>query len=178
MLDTARELFCRRGIHATGITSIIQESNVARRTLYEHFGSKENLLRAVFEREGKMWFDWFDVSLPAMSADPKTQLIRLFDLLHDWFSGPGFYGCIFINAVAEHDKQLGWMAPHAHAHLKAVRERILRLAEAAAVPQPDVAADQLCLLIDGAIVSAMVSRRPDSALTAQKVALTLLARQE
>lgn len=178
LLDAARSLFCRHGIHATGITSILEASNVARRTLYEHFGSKENLLRAVFEREAKMWFDWFDVDLPALAADPRTQLLKLFDLLHAWFSSPDFYGCIFINAVAEHDKDLSWVAPYAHTHLNAVRERVLHLAKAADLPHPDMAADQLCLLIDGAIVSAMMSGRPDSALTAQSLAVSLLVRTE
>ena len=174
LLDTARQLFCRRGIHATGIALILEESSVARRTLYEHFGSKENLLKAVFAREAKMWFDWFDTDLPALSSQPREQLLGLFDLLHAWFSGPDFYGCIFINAVAEHDKELSWVAPHAHAHLQAVRQRVLLLAEQGGLPQPESVADQLCLLIDGAIVSAMVAGRPDAALTARDLAQRVL----
>ncbi|MBC6962895.1 MAG: TetR/AcrR family transcriptional regulator, partial [Nitrosomonas sp.] len=60
ILQTARRLFCQVGFHATGITRILDESGVSRRSLYTHYGSKENLLKAVFQEEANIWFRWFD----------------------------------------------------------------------------------------------------------------------
>ena len=37
---------------------------MARRSLYVHYGSKENLLKAVLDTEANMWFHWFDLDLP------------------------------------------------------------------------------------------------------------------
>src|SRR6187200_2326959 len=85
LLEAATELFCRQGIHATGVTAIIDRAQVARKTLYERYGSKDNLLRAVFAREAERWFVWFDQTLPGLSNDPSRQLISVFDLLGDWF---------------------------------------------------------------------------------------------
>ena len=85
LLQTACRLFCKEGIHATGIARIIEESGVSRRTLYLHFGSKENLLKAVFEAEASIWFRWFDRDLPQMHCSPVERILALFDLMQNWF---------------------------------------------------------------------------------------------
>jgi AcrR family transcriptional regulator len=175
LLNTARQLFCRDGIHATGIARVLSEANVARRTLYERFGSKENLLRAVFEREADMWFYWFDVVLPNRFTQPVERILGLFDLLRDWFASDEFYGCIFINAVAEHDKTSSWVRGLAEAHLAKVHGRIMHLTTAAGVNDPAITADQISMLIDGAIVTAMMTRRASAALIAQRTARDILA---
>lgn len=174
LLDAARKLFCRDGIHTTGVARVIDEASVARRTLYERYGSKENLLRAVFEREASMWYYWFDVVLPDRHSGAGEQLLGLFDILHDWFSSEDFYGCIFINAVAEHDKTTGWVREIALAHLACVNARILALVRKTGVKQPREVTDQLSMLIDGAIVSAMMTRSPVAAHTAKRTANAIL----
>lgn len=174
LLEAAAELFCREGIHATGVTAVIVKAQVARRTLYERYGSKDNLLRAVFDREGRRWFEWFDTTLPARWNDPQAQLIGLFDLLGEWFESEDFYGCIFINAAAEHHKEVSWVVPLARKHLAAVHERILQLVKNSGHEKPDLIADELSLLIDGAIVTAMMARDPAGASTAKRVAKQIL----
>jgi AcrR family transcriptional regulator len=174
LLDAARQLFCREGIHATGIARVLSHAKVARRTLYERFGSKENLLRAVFEREADMWFYWFDVQLPHRFNGPENKITGLFDLLHEWFDSGEFYGCIFINAVAEHDKTASWVRDLAEDHLSKVHGRILNMVREAGVPDPAMTADQISLLIDGAIVTAMISRNAAAATIAKKTAIDIL----
>ena len=174
LLEAATELFCREGIHATGVTAIINRAQVARRTLYERYGSKDNLLRAVFQREAQRWFVWFDQTLPTLSTDPSAQLLGLFDLLRDWFADDQFYGCIFINAAAEHHKDVSWVVPIARTHLTAIRERILDLVKSSGLEKPDLIADELSLLIDGAIVTAMMTRDPAGAFTAKRIAKRIL----
>ncbi|AKC69937.1 TetR/AcrR family transcriptional regulator [Pandoraea oxalativorans] len=173
LLETARRLFCREGIHATGVARILTEAGVARRTLYENYGSKDNLLKAAFEHEAQMWFQWLD-DLPRRASDPEQQLLILFDVLQEWFSSDRFFGCLFTNAVAEHEKESSWVRDLALAHFSEVQRRIVVLAGAAGLVDPQAFARQFCLLVDGAIAIAMVTRKSDSADTARTIAHCLL----
>ncbi len=175
LLATAKRLFCSDGIHATGVARILKESGVARRTLYERFGSKENLLRAVFEAEAQMWIGWFDTDLPARFDDPAEQLLGLFDLLDGWFEDSEFFGCIFVNAVAEHEKEAGWVRDTAIAHRHIVNARLRKLLRRAGVRQAALVTDKLSLVIDGAIVTAMVTGQASAAMLAKRIAQDVLA---
>ena len=55
LIDTALELFNRDGYRATGIDKILAESGVAKMTLYNHFGSKDELIVAALERRDARW---------------------------------------------------------------------------------------------------------------------------
>src|SRR5262249_14023818 len=59
LLNAATYLFCKNGINATGIDAIIDEAGTAKTTLYKLFGSKNNLVHAVLETEGRQWREWF-----------------------------------------------------------------------------------------------------------------------
>ena len=50
ILTTAYGLFCRHGIGSVGVDTIIDQSGVAKMTLYRHFRSKDDLVLAVLER--------------------------------------------------------------------------------------------------------------------------------
>jgi AcrR family transcriptional regulator len=166
LLNAATHLFCKNGINATGIDAIIDEAGTAKTTLYKLFGSKTNLVHAVLESEGKQWREWFIASIEAGGGDPQTKLARIFPALKSWFGEERFYGCPFINAVAEHDKDHKQFRNIALRHKKVVLAHIEKLAGEAGAAEPEVLAHQLALLIDGAIVAAMVSGNPDVADTA------------
>jgi AcrR family transcriptional regulator len=166
LLNAATHLFCKNGINATGIDAIIDEAGTAKTTLYKLFGSKTNLVHAVLESEGKQWREWFIASIEAGGGDPQTKLSRIFPALKSWFGEERFYGCPFINAVAEHDKDHRQFRNIALRHKKVVLAHIEKLAGEMGAAEPEVLAHQLALLIDGAIVAAMVSGNPDVADTA------------
>ncbi|WP_240141346.1 TetR/AcrR family transcriptional regulator [Nitrosomonas sp. HPC101] len=157
ILQTARRLFCRAGIHATGIARIIEESGVSRRSLYTHYGSKENLLKAVFEAEADIWFRWFDTDLPAIECSPVNRVLALFDLMRIWFSSEDFYGCVFINAVAEHEKSNSWIQEIANGHREKISARLQAMVAECGARDPGMVTEKLNLLIDGTIVTAMVT---------------------
>src|ERR1700719_1111723 len=166
LLNAATHLFCKNGINATGIDAIIDEAGTAKTTLYKLFGSKTNLVHAVLESEGKQWREWFIGAIEAGGGDPQTKLARIFPALKQWFGEERFYGCPFINAVAEHDKDQKQFRNIALRHKKVVLAHIEKLAAEMGAADPEVLAHQLALLIDGAIVAAMVSRNPCVADTA------------
>src|SRR4029077_17587154 len=166
LLNAATHLFCKNGINATGIDAIIDEAGTAKTTLYKLFGSKTNLVHAVLESEGKAWREWFIGAIEAGGGDPQTKLTRIFPSLKSWFGDERFYGCPFINAVGEHDKDAKQFRAIAMRHKKVVLAHIEKLADEMGAAEPEVLAHQLALLIDGAIVAAMVSRNPGVADTA------------
>jgi AcrR family transcriptional regulator len=175
LLSAATHLFCKNGINATGIDAIIDEAGTAKTTLYKLFGSKINLVHAVLESEGKQWREWFIGAIEAGGGEPQAKLARIFPALKSWFGEERFYGCPFINAVAEHDKDQKQFRAIALKHKKVVLAHIEKLAGEMGAAEPETLAHQLALLIDGAIVAAMVSRNPAVADTAGLAAGSLLA---
>jgi hypothetical protein len=103
-------------------------------------------------------------------------LRRIFPLLEDWFGQDRFYGCPFINAIGEHDKGENRLRELTLAHKRAVLQRIEQLCEDAGSPEPARLAHQIGLLIDGAIVVAMISRDAGAAKLAAETAEGLFAR--
>jgi AcrR family transcriptional regulator len=171
---TATRLFNENSIHATGIDRIIAEAGVARRTLYNQFGSKEGLIRAVMQRESDAWFEWLDSQLtPANVNNTRQRIIRFFALLGEWFSRSDFKGCSFINAVGEHPLD-NCVRPIAKAHRQANFEYIRGLLGGSKISNLDKVADQIALLADGATVTAMVTGNPGMADTAASAALALI----
>jgi AcrR family transcriptional regulator len=173
LLNAATHLFCKNGINATGIDAIINEAGTAKTTLYKLFGSKNNLVHAVLETEGKQWREWFMGAIESGGGTPQAKLARIFPALKDWFRQERFYGCPFINAVGEHDKDQKQLRAIAMRHKKVVLSYIAKLAGEMGAAEPEVLAHQLGLLMDGAIVAAMVSRDPGVADTAGLAACSL-----
>ena len=123
-------------------------------------------MHAVLETEGKQWREWFIAAIEAGGGNAQTKLARIFPALKDWFGQERFYGCPFINAVGEHDKDQKQFRAIAMRHKKVVLAHIEKLAGEMGAAEPEVLAHQLALLMDGAIVAAMVSRDPGVADTA------------
>jgi AcrR family transcriptional regulator len=173
LLNAATRLFCKNGINATGIDAIINEAGTAKTTLYKLFGSKTNLVQAVLESEGKQWREWFIDAIESGGGEAQVKLARIFPALKSWFGEERFYGCPFINAVGEHDKDQKQFRAIAMRHKKVVLSHIEKLAGEMGATDPESLAHQLALLIDGAIVAAMVSRNPGVADTAALAASSL-----
>jgi AcrR family transcriptional regulator len=174
LLLAARRLFCQAGIHATGITRILEEAGVARQSLYTHYGSKENLLKAVLDTEANMWFHWFDLDLPALKCSPSQRILALFDLIEKWFEKEDFFGCIFVNAVAEHEKDSGWVRDMAGTYRDQIIDRLGALVMESGARNPDIVIQKLGLIIEGAIITAMVTQNSKAAHIARLAAEDVL----
>ncbi|GGC75140.1 TetR/AcrR family transcriptional regulator [Chelatococcus reniformis] len=167
ILAAADRLFYGQGIRAVGVDTIAAGAGISKRTLYNHFPSKDELIVAYLQ--GRM-----QPPRPA-SGDPAGEVLRLFKLMSRVFAQEGFRGCPFVNAVAE----VGDDNPAARALAVAFKEQrrlwfrdLLVLAEAR---DADGLAMQLMLLLDGAIAAALVRRDPSVADAACAAVRTLLA---
>lgn len=161
IIEVARELFCRDGIHATGIDRILTEAAASKMTLYGRFGSKEALVREVLTREGAEWREMFFASIAAAGPDPADCLQATIPALRTWFEGTRFYGCAFMNAAAEHAKGSGggepWLREMTAQHHAAIIAFLETQAQAAGYAEPRMMARQVLLVLDGAIAAMMVS---------------------
>ena len=160
ILAVARDLFCRNGIHATGIDRILAEAGASKMTLYSRFGSKEALLREVLARQGVHQRTVIFACMDAAGPDPRAAIAGVIDGLRALCDGDEFLGCAFMNAAAEHTKGLGaepWLRDAAQAHAGEIHARVATLAEAAGCPDPITTASQVLLTMDGAIAGLMVS---------------------
>jgi AcrR family transcriptional regulator len=174
LLETALRLFSEKGFHATGIDTILAEAGVAKMTLYKYFHGKDDLILAALELRDRRWMEWFGEELQGRGKTPQQRLLAVFDILGDWFGQEEFRGCLFINAASEYcglDARIGDLVAR---HKRLVREELQRLAREAGVSQPAALADQLSLLVEGAIVMALMEQSPGWATTAKEAARVLV----
>ncbi len=174
VLETADRLFYAGGVRAVGIDRIIAESGVAKMTLYAHFRSKDDLILAVLRYREEQFLGWFGEAMERHIQFGKNRLGSLFAALKEWFETPTFRGCAFINASVE-------LADVAHPGSVFAREQKGRfhafladliegsLGQSAAKLAPAVA-----LLIEGAIVMAVIEGSSRPADLARDAAMRLL----
>lgn len=174
LIDTAIALFNRHGFHATGVDRIVAVAKVAKKTLYAHFPSKEDLILAALSRKRAAFSDKFLPMVLASSDDPKERLLALFELAKSWFADPDFHGCIFINAAAEYSEAGHPINACAREFKTLLHDFARTQAAAGGVADPDGLADQIALLFEGATTVAQVSARPDAATTAKTIAAQLI----
>ena len=175
ILDVARELFCRDGIHATGIDRILAAAGASKMTLYTRFGSKEALLGAVLREEGRLQRAHLFGAMDRGGADPAARLRQVVPAMQAWFTSDRFYGCALMNAIAEHTKGEAWLRDLAADHHQQVLSAFTAAAKAAGYAEPEVLARQILLLMDGMIAATMVSGSPAVIDAAQRTLDAILA---
>jgi AcrR family transcriptional regulator len=166
----AARLFYRRGIHATGVELIAQEANVSKRTLYQHFPSKndlvDNYLRGMDARGGspnEQRLD--DPTLPA-----RDRLLAIFEMSRR----DVMRGCPFHNAAVESAGSLPTADAIVRAHKQQFIRRLIAVAQEAGAADPHLLGQQLAVLFEGS--TAMATSLNDTApvVHARAAAATLI----
>jgi len=174
LIDTAIGLFCEHGYHATGIDLILSEAGVSKKTLYTHFRSKEELIMAALRKYDGLFRNEFMRQVERLGKSPREKLLALFDAAESWFSQQQFFGCMFINVVGEYSQEDSPIREISKQFKRSMRDYIKELCLQAGAGEPDALADQLALIFEGAIVTAQVSGKVDSARTAREIAEKLI----
>ena len=166
ILETVDRLFYGQGIRAVGVETIAAEVGISKRTLYNHFPSKDALIVGYLLRRF--------ASLRESERQPADQILGEFDRLERGFKSKGFRGCPFVNAVTE----LGEPEHPANEMAVAFKEQrrtwFRDLLVQLKVPNPEGLATQLALLVDGAIAGMLVRGDPAMARAAKEAACVLL----
>ncbi len=174
LLEAAIGLCCRKGVAATSVDEIIEESGVARMTLYNRYGSKDALIHAALAHEASVWRAWFFTRLAETAGTPREKLLSLFEIMDEWFRREDYLGCALMNAAMESRNTDEKLAGIIRVHKSHVLEQVRALVHAAGVDDVELLTQQIDLLMDGAIVKAAIKKSPAPALEARKIAETLL----
>lgn len=173
LLTAATELFYREGVRSVGIDRVIEHAGVAKGSLYNTFGSKEELIRAYLEGRHTRTRERMARELAARFRTPRERLVGVFEVQGMTFTEPDFRGCAFVGASAQSERG-GAVEQVSDEYRTWVRSLFLDLAYAAEAPDPETLARQLVLLYDGAGISAWMDHDPDAAKAAAAVAATLV----
>ncbi|WP_433785559.1 TetR/AcrR family transcriptional regulator [Actinomycetospora sp. CA-101289] len=171
ILDVASVLFYERGIHAVGVDTIAAESGVTKRTLYDRFGSKDELVAAYLRARDERWRALVVATVEA-ADDPVDRALAPFAALEEWVAGAG-RGCAFVNAFAELDDAAHPGRAVIHDEKRWLRTLFAAELERAGVPDAPGLALQLLVLHEGALVAHAVAAEP-AALRAAGDAARLL----
>ena len=167
ILETADRLFYLRGIRAIGVDTIAAEVGISKRTLYNHFPSKDELIAAYLQGRFN--------KAPPSDKPPVEQILGTFDRLERGFASKGFRGCPFVNAVAELGSEDRPVKKIAVAFKESRRIWFRDLLLKLDVPDPEGLATQLTLLVDGSIAQDLVRDDPSMARAAKEAARVLLS---
>jgi AcrR family transcriptional regulator len=172
LLEAASELFYEEGVNTVGIDRVIERAGVAKASLYNTFGSKEELIRSYLEARHEARRARIEHGL-ARFKTPRDKLLGVFDLLGDIVADPRFRGCAFMRASAE--AKDGGLVQAAVERARAwMRELLVSLARDAGAAHPERLGQQLAVIYDGATVSGQLERDPRVAREAKAMAATLL----
>jgi len=166
ILETADRLFYLQGIRAVGVDTIAAEIGISKRTLYNHFPSKDALIAAYLKRRFNQ--------IPPSSKPPVEQILGTFDRLERGFASKGFRGCPFVNAVAELGAGDRAVRKIAIAFKESRRVWFRDLLVQLGVADAEALATQLTLLVDGSIAQVLVRDDPSMARAAKQAARVLL----
>jgi AcrR family transcriptional regulator len=154
ILTAAADLFRQHGIRRVGVEAIAVAAGTNKMTLYRHFASKDELvvewLRGLVDQHNAIWSELADRN----PGDARAQLVEWFKRMAKTMSDMDRHGCPFANSLAElHDSN--------HPARRLIeefkgrgRERFVRLCRQAGVKSPEVVADELFFLFEGAQLSA------------------------
>jgi AcrR family transcriptional regulator len=179
LVETAMKLFCKHGFRATGIDTVLNESGVAKKTLYNHFRSKDELIIATLQKRDEDFMNFarsgIEKYAPRQEGDPRmARALALFDTLSEWINDDSFTGCTFINASAEFPRREDPIHVACANHKKLVTQFIEELIAELPLPDSRQTAKQITLLVEGAIVVAHTACDTSGVMLAKETTRQLL----
>jgi AcrR family transcriptional regulator len=172
ILAAADTLFARRGINATSMNDLYIEARVSKRTLYQHFAGKDELVAAYL---GAADHDTASGPLTVLTrADlaPRARLLELFTALEQ-LPRP-LRADPFVSAAVEFPDPSHPAHRAAAEHGRRLQQRLTDLARAAGARDPERVGRRLALLYDGAAIRAFVDDDSASIADAYAIAAAIL----
>ena len=170
ILTAATTLFHSEGIHATGVERLIEHAHVSKRTFYQHFPSKNDLVVEYLRRIHQAGGLPSEQAIDSTDAPPRARILALFDC------GPGvrFRGCPFHNAAVEAADAMPEVENIVHQHKLDFIARLIRAAAEAGARDPYQLGNQLAVLFEGARALATSLNDTSPLLHARSAAETLI----
>jgi AcrR family transcriptional regulator len=173
LLAAANELFYENGIHSVGIDRVIEHAGVAKASLYDCFGSKDELIRAYLEARSAARRALINERV-GRHDDPRNKILSIFDTLGEVVARPGYRGCAFVRASADANSsaKVRSVCSETRAFMLG---KFTDLCREAGAGDPQLLGKQLVLLYDGAATSAYMDGNGEAVGTARALAEQLLS---
>ena len=178
LLEAAARRFYAHGLAGTGIDTITAEAGVARKSLYNNFASKADLVTAYLYARHEEWLGLYRSRLEK-AVTPQDRVLAVFDAYADHADlayEHGFRGCGLLNAAAELPAgDPGRAVVRRH---KEEVEALLAEHLAEVLPDPTkqaaTLARHLAFLLEGAMVRAGLEGDDNCVREARRIAAALI----
>lgn len=177
VIETVSRLFYEQGFHATGINQIIEDSSVAKASLYQHFSSKDDLLDAYLQYVSEQWHKDFE-AFHAKQTAGENKILALFDFRKQLALKSQFKGCAFVRVAYElpdlNEQALEKIQKFKSSVKNFIKENIMRLSTPLSQPQADELLELLLYLYEGCGIQSTLLRSVQPIEDAKKIAQKLL----
>lgn len=157
ILVAASRLFYEQGIRAVGVDAIVEEADVAKVTLYNNFGSKDELAAAYVRHRRDLWQSWIE-GFVGRADSSREKLLLLFDALEQWMEDSGFRGSAAINAFSEIPDPEHPVRIAATEYREWNQGYLKELAIAAGSEAPEKLARKVWILLEGATIASVMEQ--------------------
>jgi AcrR family transcriptional regulator len=178
LVDAAIRRFYRDGFRSVGIDQVLADVGISKTAFYKHFESKEDLMVAALEKQNGWLQDTFRAMIRERGGPAAIdQLYAAFDVVEHIIASDDFQGCMFVNVAME------FPLPHEPAHVlaaqnkRAIEEILYGLAVEAHAADPSALAQELCLIMEGAYVTRVVTGKRNTVDIARRIAKLVIASQ-
>lgn len=171
LLDAAAALFYQEGVNI-GIEALCRAAGVSKRSMYQLFTSKDDVLAASLDRAGSRYLSRL---LPAPEADlpPRDRIMHVFERLESLSASPDYLGCPFLATAFELKNPEHPASVVARRYKDALTDFFREQARRGGADNPDQLAHQLTVVFDGSSARAMAQAQSLDGL-ATATAATLL----
>jgi AcrR family transcriptional regulator len=150
IIAAASDLFYRQGIRAVGVDAVAEAAGTNKMTLYRHFSSKDELVAECLREFARAAEAGWDAMVEAHPGKPRDQLRMWLKCMAEHVAASDERGCALANAAVELPEKDHPARQVIETFKRAQRERLVHLCRAAGLTQPELLADELFLLLEGA----------------------------
>jgi AcrR family transcriptional regulator len=154
ILAAASELFYRHGIRAVGVDAIAEAAGTNKMTLYRHFSSKDELVAEYLRQMAKTGNECWQKYERRHPGDALAQLRLWLKEMAEHAADRDERGCPVANAAIELPEKDHPVRPVIEALKVDYHKRLAGLCRSAGLREPEMLADELHLLLEGARVEA------------------------
>ena len=175
IIDAAYTLFYQVGFIRTGVDAIAEAAGITKRTLYQHFSSKDELIEAVLEHQHQMALERISQWADSISGKPDQMVNTLFEKLAQWANQTDWQGSGFTRAAVEFADQPGHPARKAaRRHKKELELYLVEKFAAENLENVGQLVREVLLLIEGCQSLTLIHSNLDYVDAARHAALTLV----
>ena len=151
IIRAARELFYANGLHSVGVDAIAEAAGTNKMTLYRHFASKDLLIAECMRQICSDFLDAWTQRALTCEGDPKRLLKAWLDFSFDRTSHSR--GCALANAAVQLPDKDHPAKRVIEDNKRQFRDMTVQLCRDAGLDEPELLADELFLLCEGANIS-------------------------